>query len=408
MKTFEDYLNGSPPVWHEEPAAIQFIEKNIAVDDNLQIFTTLVNVWDQTYDKDIMVELAVFLIGNDFKSFVKYMKDNEWIQLNRYPLEFADTTQVDPAGGKKHTLYCVVDIDQISVITDIDLYKKTKGEKGVLFAEKGDLKPGASDKEIDEFVYGDIEYGDERKGAEQDTPNVETSDTTSAKEEPSEIERTLAMLEQAEDYAKQENVERFSVSAYMERRPILEDSVYTDDIELSLESFKDLVMPANSSDKETKLFYALCVFKKLNPLKQEISWRRTGVDKGVAVIHYQTHLKIAARNPMYDGYEHGVIVQKQGDTLEVEIEGQYAPKGYNLVGGWARVYRKDRRVPVTKRCQFLEYRPKYNGWERTPWGTIPGLMIAKVASSQAHREAFPEDLGALYTASEMDQAGDKV
>ena len=73
-----------------------------------------------------------------------------------------------------------------------------------------------------------------------------------------------------------------------------------------------------------------------------------------------------------------------------------------LVGGWSDVYRKDHSHPKHIEVNLQEYivRTK-EGKINDQWTKRPATMIRKVALVQALREAFPENLGALYVAEEV-------
>ena len=102
------------------------------------------------------------------------------------------------------------------------------------------------------------------------------------------------------------------------------------------------------------------------------------------------------RCPHYQGIQGGIIV-KRGDAI-VEEEGCFIMPGDTLLGGWAKVYRDDRRYPIVARVSLAEYHTRKSLWQGKPT-----TMIAKVAKVQALREAFPNQLGAMYTQEETIQ-----
>ena len=91
------------------------------------------------------------------------------------------------------------------------------------------------------------------------------------------------------------------------------------------------------------------------------------------------------------------------ETGEVkEVPGTVFVKGQELVGGWARVYITGLAVPTYISVPFNEYAGrKSDGSLNGMWATKPATMIRKVALLQALREAFPEDMGGLYGAEEI-------
>jgi hypothetical protein len=72
-----------------------------------------------------------------------------------------------------------------------------------------------------------------------------------------------------------------------------------------------------------------------------------------------------------------------------------------LLGGWAKVYFKTRKHPAEVRVQLSTYDTNRSRWAKDK----PG-MIVKVASSQALRLAFPNSLGGLHIADEMEHVID--
>ena len=105
-------------------------------------------------------------------------------------------------------------------------------------------------------------------------------------------------------------------------------------------------------------------------------------------------LKRAESCPGFDGLQAGLILKRGSDI--VEEEGAFLLPEDQLLGGWARVYRTDRKYPSTARVSLTEYDRK-----QSTWNTMRATMIRKTAVSQALREAFPTQLGALYTAEEQ-------
>ena len=60
------------------------------------------------------------------------------------------------------------------------------------------------------------------------------------------------------------------------------------------------------------------------------------------------------------------------------------------------MYRKDRSKPFVAKVNLSEYDKK-----QSSWNDKKATMIAKVAKVQALREAFPMQLGAMYTQEEQ-------
>lgn len=109
--------------------------------------------------------------------------------------------------------------------------------------------------------------------------------------------------------------------------------------------------------------------------------------------------KRAMRNEKYAGQQAGVIVLKQDGTLEERI-GTLTLPGEALVGGWAKVYMEGFKYPIETTVSFDEYCQKKDGKPMSNWATKPATMIRKVALVHALREAFPSELGGMYSAEE--------
>lgn len=103
------------------------------------------------------------------------------------------------------------------------------------------------------------------------------------------------------------------------------------------------------------------------------------------------------------------LIAERSGVYAGSDEADYIESGLTLPNG--RPYPTKATVTVYKivggvRCPFTAsaYWVEYNGGENL-WLTMPHVMLAKSAESQALRKAFPADLSGLYTTDEMDQAG---
>lgn len=114
------------------------------------------------------------------------------------------------------------------------------------------------------------------------------------------------------------------------------------------------------------------------------------------IVSKEAFMKRAERCEGYDGFEAGITVMRNGEM--VEIEGSLKLPDDVLIGGWAIVYRKDRSHRYKVTVDFNEYvkLDKY-GNPRSTWKSMPGTMIRKTALVQTLREAFPDELGNMYT-----------
>lgn len=154
---------------------------------------------------------------------------------------------------------------------------------------------------------------------------------------------------------------------------------------------------------EFKLFTELCKVRKLNPFLKEAYCIKYGNNPAQIVVGKDAVLKRAVLNPSFDGIESGVIVQNINTGDIIERAGTfYLRDSERLVGGWAKVYRKDWTHPTYCSVAFDEVaQKKKDGYLNTQWATKGGTMVEKVAKVRALRETFVEDLGGMYEADEM-------
>lgn len=175
------------------------------------------------------------------------------------------------------------------------------------------------------------------------------------------------------------------------------------EIVLSENIVKKYLVSGDSSkvtDQEVMMFIQMCRYQNLNPFLREAYLIKFGNAPATMVTGKDTFIKRAAKSNLCTGYEAGVIVQKDS---EVEYrKGALVLPNETLIGGWAKVYRKDWAVPLENTVGLDEYQ-RYNskGEIMGNWAKMPGTMIRKVALVQALREAIPEEFSGLYSPEEM-------
>ena len=157
---------------------------------------------------------------------------------------------------------------------------------------------------------------------------------------------------------------------------------------------------------EFKMFTSLCKARKLNPFLKEAYIIKFGNNPAQIVVGKDAILKRAILNPKFDGREQGVIVL-DSDNKEIHKQGTFILQNETIVGGWAKVYRKDWTHPVhiTVSLQEVAQRKKDGNFNMN-WAKKTATMIEKVALVRALREAFVEDAGGMYDADEMDTVAD--
>ena len=150
-----------------------------------------------------------------------------------------------------------------------------------------------------------------------------------------------------------------------------------------------------ASDEELAYFIATCKERNLNPFTKEVYFIKYGTNPAQVVVSKDAFMKRAEQNPNFDGFEAGIVVETQDGEIK-QISGTIHSKNDTLLGGWAKVYRKDRKFPVEVDADFKAYNTG-----KSMWAKMPALMIRKVALVSAMREAFSENVGGLYTTDEL-------
>lgn len=168
------------------------------------------------------------------------------------------------------------------------------------------------------------------------------------------------------------------------------------DVKLSYNIVRNFLTKGNGSvsDQDIVQFISICKYNQLNPFLNEAYLIKFGTQPATMIVSKEAFFKRAEENDKYEGIQAGIIVIRNGET--VELEGSFYLETDKLVGGWAKVYRSDRKYPIVSTVQFKEYDKGQSNWKEKP-----STMISKVAKVQALREAFPTQLGALYTAEEQ-------
>lgn len=181
-------------------------------------------------------------------------------------------------------------------------------------------------------------------------------------------------------------------------------TVGNDTVTLSPSIVRNYLTNGNGAvtDQEVNYFVHLCRGQGLNPFLKEIYLIKFGQQPATFVVSKEAFLKRAEANPQYDGSESGIIVlNKDGELIERK-GGFFLKDSEQVVGGWAKVYRKDRKYPSDVQVTFEEYAGRTkDGNLNSNWANRPATMIKKVALVQALREAFPNDLNNLYTEEEQ-------
>lgn len=172
-------------------------------------------------------------------------------------------------------------------------------------------------------------------------------------------------------------------------------------IKLSMNIVRDNLVGGNNNvtDQEVMSFMMLASHNKLDPFLKEVYLVKYRDKPAQMIVSKEAFMKRADSNESYDGFEAGIIVERDGQIVD-EVGSIMLPTD-KLIGGWAKVYRKDRSKPVISRISLKEFSKG-----QSTWNAMPATMIRKTAIVNALREAFPQNLGAMYTEEEQQPAND--
>lgn len=175
------------------------------------------------------------------------------------------------------------------------------------------------------------------------------------------------------------------------------------EIKLTMKSVQDYIVgtDAKITISEFKFFTELCKVQKLNPFLKEAYCIKYGNSPATIVVSKDVIIKRAVQHPMYDGKETGIIVKTGNDEI-IERNGCFKLPNDEVIGGWAKIYRKDWGHPEYMSVSFDEVaQRKRDGSLNANWAGKSATMIEKVAKVRAMREAFPDQLNGLYASEEF-------
>lgn len=177
-----------------------------------------------------------------------------------------------------------------------------------------------------------------------------------------------------------------------------------DSIKLSVGLIRSfLAVPSKSghlpTDRDCMRFLMLCKSRGLNPWEGDaflVGYETDGVPNFSLITAVQAFFKRAEVHPEYDGLESGVIVETRTGEIIDRIGDFYHPDDKHLLGGWATVHFKNRKIPMRARLDLKTFSTGYSRWKKDPAG-----MIVKCAEADALRRAFPTSLGGMYLEGEI-------
>lgn len=175
------------------------------------------------------------------------------------------------------------------------------------------------------------------------------------------------------------------------------------EVKLSPDSVSQFVTKGNGkiTREEAYNFIQLCRYAELNPFLNEAYIVKFGNQPAQMITGKEAFMKRAERQKSYNGFKAGIVVFNSKGEIE-EREGTIIIDGKEqLLGGWAIVFRKDRDNEYKVTINFDEFaKRKNNGDLQSTWQSMPANMIRKSALVNALREAYPDQLGAMYTEDE--------
>lgn len=183
--------------------------------------------------------------------------------------------------------------------------------------------------------------------------------------------------------------------------PMVVYKIDENEIKLTQEIVQKFVVSGGSQItlQEFKFFTELCKVRKLNPFLKEAYLIKFGTNPAQMVVGKDAILKRAILNQDFNGREQGIIVERDG-TIEYR-KGTFKTPSEKLVGGWAKVYRKNWEYPVEVTVSFDEVAQKKSNDElNSNWANKGATMVEKVALVRALREAFAEDFGGMIDEDE--------
>lgn len=152
-------------------------------------------------------------------------------------------------------------------------------------------------------------------------------------------------------------------------------------------------------------FMMLCKARSLNPWEGDaylVGYDGQDGPEFNLITAHQAFLKRAEAHTEFEGMESGVMLIDSNAVI-TETQGDFIPPGFQLVGGWAKVYRKDRKIPCYRRLNLNVFNKGYSQWKANPQG-----MIVKVAEADALRSSFPNSLAGMYADGEVDTTSRQV
>lgn len=151
----------------------------------------------------------------------------------------------------------------------------------------------------------------------------------------------------------------------------------------------------DATNDELEIFLHQCRKTGLDPLAKQIYFQKrknwkTGEEKMTIITGIDGYRLVADRTGKYAGNDDPEFDDSEGQPKWAKVT------VWKIVAGV--------RCPFTATARWEQYFPGEKGGHM--WLKMKHLMLGKCAEALALRKAFPAELSGVYTADEMDQAGE--
>jgi len=154
-----------------------------------------------------------------------------------------------------------------------------------------------------------------------------------------------------------------------------------------------------ATDYEIASFLGYCMSRRCNPLDRSIHFvkykAKNGKPAPPAFFHVSYHVYVdqGQRHSQFAGYSAGVVWWVDGKPVRGKPCDFLQDAQHKIIGAWATVHRKDRKVPVEIEIPISEL-PNQSADIRK---AMPIRMAIKNAVSEAFRNAFSDEIGVSFT-----------
>ncbi len=180
---------------------------------------------------------------------------------------------------------------------------------------------------------------------------------------------------------------------------------------LTIQEVRRYICP-EASDQEIGLFLRICQEMKLNPFAHDVYLIKYGEEVAQTIVAIDAYLKSAEDCPEYDGHQAGIIlkpIETRGDPIFREGSFLLPEEVDRLAGGWAKVFRKDRKMPFYTAVSKAECIKLTKRGEVTKfWREQPATLLRKVALARALKEALPNRYAGILPDTDYEMAEDQV